>query len=159
MTALAKVGFWLALGLWIGAIVFVSFVVAPAVFTTVPAETAGLVMGRIFPLYYAFTAVCGCATLAAALVLWRAARGARAWRAVVVMLVVMLTATTYAGAFVHPRARALRPLLHDASADASVRPEFDRLHRRAVQLNGLVLLLGVAAIGTAAASLRLPGEP
>jgi hypothetical protein len=75
------------------------------------------------------------------------------------MLVVMLAATTYAGAFVHPRARVLRPLLHDPSAEASVRPEFDRLHRRAVQLNGLVLLLGVAAIATAAASLRLPSEP
>ncbi len=159
MRAVAKIGFWLGLGLWIGAVVFVSFVVAPAVFGSVPAETAGAVMGRIFPLYYGFTSACGCVALAAALVLWRAARGARAWGAIVVLLIGMLAATTYAGAFVHPRARALRPLLHEPSAAASVRPEFDRLHRRAVQLNGLVLLLGLAAVGTAATSFRHPSEP
>ena len=159
MRAFAKIGFWLALGLWIGAVVFVSFVVAPAVFGSVPAETAGIVMGRIFPLYYGFTAACGCVALAAALILWRAARGMAAWRAVVLLLIVMLAATTYAGAVVQPRARDLRPLLHQPSVEPSVRPEFDRLHRRAVQLNGLVLLLGLVASGTAATSLRLPSEP
>lgn len=158
MTAVAKVTFWLALGLWVGAVVFVSFVVAPAVFGAVPAETAGLVMGRIFPLYYAFTAACGCVTLAASFALWRRARRARAWTAVLLMLIVMLASTTYAGAVVHPRARDLRPLLHQAGADPSVRAEFDRLHRRAVQLNGLVLVLGLLTLGVAATNLRLPDE-
>jgi hypothetical protein len=158
VTALAKILFWLALALWIGAVVFVSFVVAPAVFGTVSNETAGLVMGRIFPVYYAFTAICGCVALAASLALWRRARRARAWSMTVVMLVVMLAATTYAGAVVNPRARALRPLLHQPAAEATVRPEFDRLHRRAVQLNGLVLLLGLVTLGVAAADLRLPAE-
>jgi hypothetical protein len=158
VTALAKVTFWLALGLWVGAVVFVSFVVAPAVFAALPSETAGMVMGRIFPLYYAFTAACGCVGLAAALALWRRSQGARAWRATVVMVVVMLAATTYAGSVVNPRARELRSLLHQSSGDPTVRAEFDRLHRRAVQLNGLVLLLGLVAVGVAAISLRLPGE-
>jgi hypothetical protein len=39
-------------------VVFTSFVVAPAVFGAVDSETAGVVMGRIFPRYYAFTATC-----------------------------------------------------------------------------------------------------
>jgi hypothetical protein len=158
VTAIAKVTFWLALGVWIGAVVFVSFVVAPAVFSTVPAETAGLVMGRIFPLYYAFTAACGCVSLAASLVLWRHARGAPAWSGMVLMLIVMLAATTYAGAVVNPRARELRPLLHQPSVDVAVRARFDGLHRRAVQLNGLVLLLGLVTLGVAATSMRLPNE-
>jgi hypothetical protein len=158
VTALAKVTFWLALGLWVGAVVFVSFVVAPAVFSTLPSETAGLVMGRIFPLYYVFTAVCGCVALAAALALWRRSRRARVWSAMVVMLVVMLAATTYAGAVVSPRARELRPQLHQPTADPAVRVAFDALHRRAVQLNGVVLLLGLVTLATAASSLRLPGE-
>jgi Domain of unknown function (DUF4149) len=154
----AKVAFQLALAVWIGALITVSFLVAPAVFRAVPGETAGAVMGQIFPLYYACTAASGCLALAAATWLMRRARGARVWRVVVVMLVVMLAATTYAGVVVSPEARALRPALHREPVDPAVRARFDGLHRRAVQLNGLVLLLGVVTIVVTAVSTRLPGE-
>jgi hypothetical protein len=42
--------------------------------------------------------------------------------------------------------------------DPAVRAEFDAHPRRAVQLNGLVLLLGLATIASAPRSARLPGE-
>lgn len=158
MLTLAKVLFQLALGLWVGAIVFVSFVVAPTVFRTVPSETAGTLMGQIFPLYYEFTVAVGIIALGSALFVLRRVGGTRAWRAVVVMLVVMLAATTYAGAVVNPRARALRPALHREPVDPKIRTEFDALHHRAVQLNGLVLLLGLTTIVVAATNTRLPNE-
>jgi hypothetical protein len=156
--ALAKVLFQLTLGLWVGAIVFVSFVVAPAVFRAVPNQTAGTVMGQIFPLYYGFTIVMGIIALGSALLLRGKTSGARAWKAVVVMLAVMLAATAYAGAVVSPRTRVLRPALHREPVDPRMREEFDALHRRAVQLNGLVLLLGLATVAVAATNTRLPGE-
>jgi hypothetical protein len=143
----------LALGLWVGALVFVSFVVAPAVFGTVPSETAGTVMGAIFPRYYAFTIAVGIVALLAALPLRSAARGS-GWAVIVGMMVVMLAATAYAGLVVSPRARAIRPALHQEPVDPAVRAEFDALHRRAVQLNGLVLLLGLGALGVAATAFR-----
>jgi hypothetical protein len=143
----------LALGLWVGALVFVSFVVAPAVFGAVPSETAGTVMGAIFPRYYAFTTALGIVALLAAASLRSAARGSR-WTAIVGMMVVMLAATVYAGTVVSPRARALRPALHQEPVDAAVRAEFDALHRRAVQLNGLVLLLGLGTLGVSATAFR-----
>lgn len=143
----------LALGLWVGALVFVSFVVAPAVFGTVPSETAGTVMGAIFPRYYAFTIAVGIVGLLAAVPLRSAARGSR-WTAIVGMMIVMLAATVYAGMVVSPRARVLRPALHQEPVDAAVRAEFDALHRRAVQLNGLVLLLGLGALGVSATAFR-----
>jgi hypothetical protein len=74
------------------------------------------------------------------------------------MLVVMLSATLYAGGVVSPRAREIRPLLHREPVDPAVRVEFDALHRRAVQLNGLVLLLGLGTLTLAALGSRLPGE-
>jgi len=156
--ALVKILFQLALGLWVGAIVFVSFVVAPAVFRALPSETAGLVMGQIFPLYYGFTVAVGIVALGSALLLRRKVGGTGAWKVVVAMLVVMLAATTYAGSVVTPKARALRPALHQTPVDPEIRAQFDRLHRRAVQLNGLVLLLGVATIAVTAVNARLPGE-
>jgi hypothetical protein len=158
MLATAKVLHHLALALWVGAIVVVSFVVAPAVFRAVPSETAGTVMGQVFPLYYAFTSGAGVVALATAWWLRRLTNGVGVSAAIVAMLVVMLAATVYAGAVVSPRARALRPALHAEPVDAAVRAEFDGLHRRAVQLNGLVLLLGLATIASAARAARLPGE-
>jgi hypothetical protein len=143
----------MALGLWVGALVFVSFIVAPAVFGAVPGETAGTVMGAIFPRYYGFTLAVGTIGLAAAMGVRHAVRGS-AWKVLVAMMLVMLAATAYAGGVVSPRARTLRPALHQDPVDPAVRAEFDALHRRAVQLNGLVLVLGLAAMGVAAATVR-----
>ncbi len=158
MRGLAKVVFQLALALWLGALVTVSFLVAPAVFRALPSETAGTVMGQVFPLYYAFTAVTGVLALAAGVWLWRAAVGTRTWRIVLPMLVVMLAATAYAGGVVSPRARELRPALHREPVDPAIRSEFDGLHRRAVQLNGLVLVLGFATVIASALTQRWPDE-
>lgn len=153
MRTTAVIVLTLALGLWVGALVFVSFVVAPVVFGTMPSEAAGTVMGAIFPRYYAFTIVVGIVALLAALPLRSSARGA-GWRVIVGAMIVMLAATAYAGLVVSPRARAIRPALHHEPVDPALRAEFDALHRRAVQLNGLVLLLGLGAMGFTATAFR-----
>jgi len=140
---------------WVGEIVFFSFVVAPTVFGAVP-EVAGQVVGAIFPRYYALGAGAGLVALGSALALRGATSATRSWSAIVAMLVVMLAATLYAGRVIEPRARALRPQIHVEPVDATVRAEFDALHRLAVQLNGAVLLLGVITICIAAATLELP---
>lgn len=158
MLGVAKVLYQMALALWVGAIVTVSFLVAPAVFRAVPAETAGTVMGQVFPLYYAFTTVAGAVALLAAWWLRRRTNGVGVSTTVVAMLAMMLAATVYAGAVVSPRARVIRPMLHVEPVDPAMRAEFEALHRRAVQLNGLVLLLGLAATVVSARSARLPGE-
>ena len=152
MIAVARCVFWLALAVWIGQIVFFSFVVAPTVFGAVPQETAGQIVGAIFPRYYLLGTIAGVVALVAALGIGRAPTTTSAWTAVVVMLVMMLAATLYAGRVIQPRAQALRPQLHAAVVDPAVRATFDTLHRRAVQLNGGVLLLGIAAICIAATS-------
>jgi uncharacterized membrane protein len=152
----AKALFWLALIVWVGEVVFFSFVVAPTVFGALPQESAGKVVGAIFPRYYGIGAVAGMIALAAAMFLRSRTSATLAWSAIVVMLVLMLGATIYAGRVVQPRAQALRPLLHQEPIDPTSRAEFDRLHRLAVQLNGGVLLLGIASACVAAASLQLP---
>ncbi|TMA79861.1 MAG: DUF4149 domain-containing protein, partial [Deltaproteobacteria bacterium] len=100
--ALAKTLFWLALAVWLGEIVFFSFVVAPSVFGVVP-EVAGQVVGAIFPRYYALGAGAGVIALVAAVALRGATSATRSWSAIVAMLVVMLVATLYAGRVIEPR--------------------------------------------------------
>jgi uncharacterized membrane protein len=152
-----KAAFWLALVVWLGAVVFFSFVVAPSVFGVLPPETAGQVVGTIFPRYYCLGAGAGTVALLAALVLRARASATRPWSATSVMLASMLLATLYAGRVVQPRAQALRPRLHDSVVEPGIRAEFDRLHRQAVRLNGAVLLLGLATVCVAAAGFELPG--
>jgi uncharacterized membrane protein len=145
-----------ALIVWIGAVVFFSFVVAPAIFRTFPppAVEAGRVIGAIFPVYYRIGYVCGVVLLLTALALLAAAP-ARAWFAVEsVVLAGMLAATLYAGTIILPRATELRPQIHDPAAPASAKAEFDRLHHLAVVLNGAVLVGGVVSSVITAAAPR-----
>ncbi len=155
MEFLAKFLYGTALAVWVGSVVFFSFVVAPALFRTFPTAEAGRAVGAIFPNYYLIGGVCGVVALVSALVLWLRGGGAL-WVSSAALVAPMLAATLYAGAVVEPRAASLRQAIHASESERaeSLRAEFGRWHRRAVQLNGAVLVLGAAALGVAAAAMR-----
>jgi hypothetical protein len=67
----------------------------------------------------------------------------------------MLVAVLYAGGVIQPRVRALRLEVHGPNPSATAKIEFDRLHRRSVQLNSVVLLGGLAITALTAAKLRM----
>jgi hypothetical protein len=146
-----------ALAVWTGAVAFFSFVVAPRVFGGLPVEQAGAVMGLLFPAYYAVGHACGAVVVGTAALLWHWSRpGGRVWLVATGIAGVALALSLYAGLVIQPRASALRPQLHRADAPPVVREEFDALHRRAVQLNGAVLV-GTLALGGLLA-VRLAGS-
>lgn len=154
MAALLRSVFLLALIVWLGEVVFLSFVAAPAMFRTFSKPDAGRAVGALFPIYYAVGAVCGAAMLASGAALMRAAVARVAWGANLSLVAFMLALTLYAGAVVQPRAAALRPQLHAAEVAPGVKEEFDRLHRLAVVLNGIVLFCGLASTAITASTLR-----
>jgi len=156
MQLLVKWLYLAALIVWVGEVVFFSFVVAPGVFRTFPppAVEAGRVLNEVFPTYYKIGYACGLVLLVTSLLLLRTA-SARLWPGVgTVVVAAMLAATVYAGVVILPRATALRPQIHDSAAPAGAKDEFDRLHRLAVTLNGGVLLGGIAISVITAASIR-----
>ncbi len=150
----------LSLVVWVGGIIFFSFIVAPSTFQAVPVEVAGRVVARIFPRYYLLGFVAGLATLAAFLGL---ARMSGQWGALKIANALLLTAMLgtglYAGTVVERRANEVRQEMEGFADRAQVRPElraeFGRLHRLAVILNGVVLVLGLVVVFVTAASLRL----
>ena len=148
----ARVVFWLAIAVWVGAVVFLSFIVAPTVFTALPREEAGRVMGLIFPHYYALQMAAGLNAAVAAVVLSR--RTPRPWRTVAILVALMLGGATYAGRVIQPETQALRIAIHSAASTPEMEARFDTLHRRAVRLNGIILLLGVGCIAVAAGGER-----
>lgn len=144
----------LAVGVWIGAIVFFSGVVAPALFQVLERARAGDVTTVVFPRYYTLGLVAGLLGTGTALALAARAAAPGLWRAAALALALGVAMTVVAGWRLTPRARALRPMLQTAPADDPVHAEFARIHRLAVQLNVGTLVVALAGLGCAAAALR-----
>jgi uncharacterized membrane protein len=146
-------GFWryleiLSLGTWLGSIIYLSFIVAPGVFSTLPSReqagaVVGLVLGRLHLLGYAAGVVYLVATVARTRSL--GALGRPAALAVIAMLA--LTMISQQG--VSPRMARLRAemgSIERTPVDNPLRVQFDRLHKVSVRLEGAVLLVGLAAL-------------
>lgn len=154
MLTLSKWLYLMALIVWVGEIVFFSFVGAPAIFRVFAPADAGRAVGAIFPAYYRIGYVCGIILTAGSLVFWCTSAGRVWWTVNTCLVAAMLAASLYAGMVVLPRATMLRPLIHEATTAAAVKEEFHRLHRLAVNLNGLVLVCGLAVSVITAVRLR-----
>ena len=144
----------LALSLWVGSIAFFSAVVAPGIFAALDPPAAGKLLSQLFPMYYRTGALCGALALAVLLLLFLFDSGSRALRFLqLVLVLIMLGGTLYAGWWLAPRIHQLRE--ERASAPSKLQREeaesrFQKLHARSVQVNAGVLVLGVAGLGTLA---------
>jgi len=144
----------LALAAWLGETIFFGAIVAPALFGGLGREQAGAVVALLFPGYYALGYVSGTLLVVTALALWRRARPAGGlWLVAALVAGLSLAACLFAGLVVLPEADALRAQLHDPAAPAAVQALFDDLHRRAVQLNGAVLVGNLVLAALLAARL------
>ena len=154
MIGVVRFLYLLALGLWVGEIVFFSFVVAPAVFGVLGPARAGDVVGAIFPRYYMLGTAAAAAALGCAVLLARRATTSNWWSGAIVCLALGLAANAWAGGVVHPRAQRLRAALTAAGETPSADAAFRRAHRVAVMLNGGALAAGLLGLGFSAAALR-----
>ncbi len=144
------------LAIWVGKTVFLSAVVAPVLFTSMPSsQAAGDVMTLLFPWYYRLAYVCAVVVAACSLVLWRRSPPPRrGWLLSGAIAALALVASLYAGVIVQPRSHDLRDQIRRAPAPHAVQGEFDRLHELAVQINGGVLIATMALCAIAATRLR-----
>jgi hypothetical protein len=144
-----------ALGLWLGVMVFFSFIIAPVLFTRLPVAEAGKVVAAIFPRYYLLISVL--AVFAVALAIYFAVMRGGWWNGAAVALAIAFALTLYAGFVVRPRIDAIRTVAEQEHPDPAQKSEFDRLHRLSVILNGSVMLLNVAALIAGAGALTPRG--
>ncbi len=154
MQRLLAAVYFLAIAVWVGTVVFHSFVVAPTLFRSLPQATAGDVVARIFPTYYLLGYVCGVITTIVPWLLWNPTTGQRPLSWASVVAAVMLLATLIGGTVIHPRAAALRPRLANAAVDSPERIQFRQLHTAAVTANLLVLAGGLVLVVMVSRHLR-----
>lgn len=142
--------FILAAGIWIGAIVFQSAVVAPTVFTGLDEEQARRFLRAIFPKFFRLGLVCGVvmATALATMSLFSGSSNA----------LTVLSVTTAAMLIFQAISLSLVPLINAARDSGSAGDKrFRKLHRLSVLLTVLVLLLGVFAIATISQTILFRG--
>ena len=137
-----------ALGTWVGSIIYLSFVVAPGVFGTIPnRDQAGAVVGLVLGRLHHLGVIAAVIYLVAGLGLGRSFKALIQPAALCV--IVMLFLTVASQRIVTPRMAVLRTEMVSVDAtprDNPLRLEFDRLHRASVQLEVAVLLIGIAAL-------------
>lgn len=134
----------LALSFWIGGVALFTFVLTPILFKTQPRDLAGRIVGVLFPGYFRWGLACG----AVALVCLLLQRG-RHFIPALVLLVLMLAATSFQALVIEPKVAALKEQIgsfETTPKDDPLRQEFSRLHAVSAVCNLTVFAGGVVLI-------------
>ncbi|ALC15601.1 hypothetical protein DSOUD_0814 [Desulfuromonas soudanensis] len=134
----------LALSFWVGGVALFTFVLTPILFKTEARDLAGRIVGVLFPGYFRYGLACG----AVALVCLLLQRG-RHFIPALVLLVLMLAATSFQALVIEPKAAALKEQIvsfETTPKDDPLRQEFSRLHAVSAVCNLTVFAGGVALI-------------
>ncbi|VAX19116.1 hypothetical protein MNBD_NITROSPINAE03-1985, partial [hydrothermal vent metagenome] len=134
----------LALVIWIGSIVFFSFIGAPSIFQTVDKKTAGDVVGAIFPKYYLLGYILSLISLGTLAFLGAKSGFLFPVKAGLVILAVMAGVTFYSGLVTAPKVNKVKYQIRAETDDAKLAPlrkQFGRLHGISMMLNVAVLCL------------------
>jgi uncharacterized membrane protein len=145
-----------SLVVWIGMIVFFSFFAAPSIFKVLPRETAGEVVGAIFPKYWMIGYISSVAALTTLLIFSYAEKTFPLAR--FLLLAVMTFTTFYSGFVVGNEAVRIKAQIRateDQAEKESLRALFKKVHARSSLLNMTVLALGVFVIFLTAQGLNL----
>ena len=139
----------LSLVVWMGSIIFFSFIAAPAIFRLLDRQKAGEVVGAIFPKYYGIGYIC---SILAAATLMLSPDGMEGPR--LIFLTVMAACTFYAGLIINPQARDLKQQMREQPENReALETQFQSLHGWSVRLNGAVLMFGLGLLWTTAMRL------
>jgi fatty acid desaturase len=148
MSTLVRTIEFLALSLWLGSDVFLSFAVAPGAFRVLAGrDQAGAMVGFALWWMHMIGVVCGIVLLIARLSRTRAVSSLVAPAALCVLAMIGLTVVSQHA--VSSKMAALRVQMGSIQATAADNPllaEFSRLHRLSVSLESGVLLAGFAAM-------------
>jgi uncharacterized membrane protein len=138
----------LALALWVGGMSVFTFLVTPVIFRTQTRDSAGKIVGALFPVYFRFCLVVTAVALVARAASGRAFTGARQL-AGTALVVFCLAVVSYHAFGLAPRMATVRETvvsLEAAPKEDPARREFSRLHGVSMTLNLVVILAGAILI-------------
>jgi Domain of unknown function (DUF4149) len=143
----------LALVVWLGGLIFFSFVVAPTVFAPgiLPSrDLAGNVVNRSLGILHIMGLVCGVLFVASSIAYARLVEhAARPFAPIHLLVYLMLVLTIVAQFGVAPRMAALRSdmgVIDNIPQSDTRRVEFNSLHRWSTRLGGSIFFLGLGVL-------------
>ena len=141
----------LSLVIWVGGLIFFSFVLAPTVFAVLPTrQLAGSVVSRSLGIMHWMAITCGVVFAITSMIDSRTVNGFAepfAARNLIVYAMIILTLVGMFG--IASRMLALREQMNPIDAvphDDARRVEFNRLHHWSTRIEGSVLVLGLALL-------------
>jgi hypothetical protein len=141
----------LSLVVWVGGIIFLSFVEAPTAFSVLPSRhLAGTVVGHSLGILHWMGLFAGVVFLGSSMLLSSLTTGSAqpfTCRHVLVLLMLLLTVASQFG--ISAKMATLRAQFGDIDTVSPTDPgrvQFDGLHKWSVRLEGTVLVLGLVAL-------------
>src|SRR5215470_4281724 len=139
---------FLALSVWLGSDIFLSFVVAPGAFSILSSrDQAGAIVGYSLTRMHWMGVICGVLVLLFRMLRTRTIASVASPPTICVVLMISLTVVSQLA--ISSKMAALRiqmGSIQAAAADNPLLAEFSRLHRISVSLESAVLLAGFAAM-------------
>lgn len=162
MNKAARAVYFTALGVWVGGMATLAFVVAPTLFNTVPRATAGTIFGAVLKAFGPVQITLGIVSAMAAVALqmtgeWKLRRSALRLSVLLLMLIV-----AYAQFLMGPaieRERAAIVNFESLPPGVPARARFDRLHKWSMWLASIGLLAGAGLLIRSAATVKESDGP
>lgn len=137
----------LSMVVWIGGIIFFSFVGAPAIFKTLAKEDAARVVRAIFPTYYIIGTICGIIAIATTLLFGVSEYRPRQIK--IGILIFMIILTLFSGLYILPKSRSIKTEINstvEVETKAKLSKKFSQIHGLSMILNMIVLLGGLIVL-------------
>jgi len=134
----------LAVSCWLGGGALFTAVLTPTIFKAYPRDTAGAIVGALFPGYFRWGLACGAMAL-----LCRLLSKGRHGTASTILIVAMLAITATQALIIEPRAAELKkaiPSFETTPADHPLRVQFRKLHGVSAAANLAVIAGGITLV-------------
>jgi hypothetical protein len=151
--------YFTALGLWVGGMATLAFIVAPTTFRTAPSRAdAGTIFGAILRTFGTFQLVLGVIAIVAVAILIKSGE-LRPRTGLIRLGVLLLMLALVCGSHFHlgpaiERERAAVPNFNAIPSGVPAKARFDSLHRWSVRLAGATLVLGAGLLVLSAATSK-----
>ena len=148
----------LSIIIWIGSVIFFSFVATPSIFKTFDRKVAGDIVGAIFPKYFMLTEAAIFVALATLIFAGLKTGMTGAIKVGLVLLVSALLVASLSGFYVGPKAREVKMESRAATDEtkiAELKKSFGKLHGISMALNIFNLLIGLTLVYYALIYIRI----
>jgi len=140
---IATLLYHLAITFWTGGVALFTFILTPALFTSLTRDQAGRIVGILFPGYFRWGVACGGIALVAR---FGMCTSTFIPQLLLILMLILVSIQTFS---IEPRAAALKkeiPSFDTTPKDHPLRKKFSRLHGISASFNLAVLAGGIALV-------------